>query len=279
MNNFLKDCQKACSSLGDYTKLDITYLADNYCEAIDSQDDNKREIYFAALALRFWKSAINVLNKVKKTPAANCLDYADLPDLLMRRINWACKYRAWQNPEKHTNAQACINQSINTEYLNITVQNSTWDYKKANLNNLKLDHAIGTDSDGAQKTLGDLIADNSDDESVLVDNIARHYISKDVEAIIVDVIGYGKSYVQKKIENEDDTSKKYFSFSENLTAKNLKEIQNSKSFVKYFTSKYNVDNTKFKAALDGFSKLNSIKLHSSIKNTLNNLRNSFTAIV
>ena len=91
-----------------YEKYDITELADNYCKALDEKDDYNINLYLSTLLLRFWY----VIDKMYQRCKNNGVEREDCFYRLYECINAACHYRAWQNPDKHTNAQACINQVL-----------------------------------------------------------------------------------------------------------------------------------------------------------------------
>ena len=70
---------------------------------------SNKEIYFAALVLKFWDQVANIYNKTKTAGTT----YDEAANVLMNCILTACDkdYRAWQKNSK-LNAQQCINQTI-----------------------------------------------------------------------------------------------------------------------------------------------------------------------
>ena len=62
----------------------------------------------SALLLRYWYKNDPMYQKVKSCG----YDRNDVFNKIYECIEVACDYHAWQDPAKHTNAQACINQVL-----------------------------------------------------------------------------------------------------------------------------------------------------------------------
>ena len=93
-----------------------------------------------AIMLRFG----HVINKLKERSPIQGWDYAGYFAWLYETMEDACKYRAWQNPEKKTNAQQCINQCIETirlqKYYDLNLQKN-----KSNVNTYSLEAELSDD--------------------------------------------------------------------------------------------------------------------------------------
>ena len=97
----------------DYTEKGrdvIQVMIDRYCIAKDTNDEPRKNMYIAGLMLRFWY----VIAKLQARSPIPGLEYEDFMGWLYESIEYACKYRKWQNPANKVNAQQCINQCIET---------------------------------------------------------------------------------------------------------------------------------------------------------------------
>ena len=102
---------KARTLAQPYEAYTIDELADAYCDAVDTNNTELKDVYISALILRFWY----VIDKLyKNNTVAPCLEYEDFFWWLYEGIEYACKYRGWRDPNKKLNARQCINQCINT---------------------------------------------------------------------------------------------------------------------------------------------------------------------
>ena len=89
----------------------IQVMADGYCRAKDTNNEIKKEyvhIRFDAQILVYYQASFSLVHRFQG------LEYNDFMGWLYDAIEYACKYRAWQDPSKHTNAQQAINQCIET---------------------------------------------------------------------------------------------------------------------------------------------------------------------
>ena len=93
-----------------YESYSIDELADAYCEAVDTDNEQLKNVYISALILRFWYT---IDKMYKSNTVAPCLEYEDFFWWLYEAIEYACKYRGWKDPTKKLNAQQCINKCIN----------------------------------------------------------------------------------------------------------------------------------------------------------------------
>ena len=100
---------KQCKGI-DYETANVNVLADGYCKAMDEGDEQNKNLFISALILRFWF----VIKKLQDKSPGMGLEITDFFNWLYEAIEYACKYRAWQDPTKKVNAQQAINQCIET---------------------------------------------------------------------------------------------------------------------------------------------------------------------
>ena len=184
----------------------IQVMMDRYCIAKDTNNEEKKNMYIAGLMLRFWY----VIAKLQARSPIPGLEYEDFMGWLYEAIEYACKYRAWQDPTKKVNAQQAINQCIETirvqKYYDLNLQKN-----KVNQMTFSLDAEF--DDDG-EATLLDTIVDESEEtdrefreaSSVAV-SLIQSCINKKkiVEAIILDTIAFNdvQKYTKKVVKTVD----------------------------------------------------------------------------
>lgn len=284
-----KDLEALASLLPDYNrklrdKDKLNDWADKYCEFTDrltaNPDDQEakteQEKYLAAIMLKSWTQ---VNNLYQKTKTVSSLDYEDFITVLYERINYACKYRAWQDPAKHTNFQACLNQAIATEVKNIYYF-ANLDKYRMQFNTTSLDTPLDS-SDDESDTIGTTI-EYDDTESKQIrssDNVrsfVQQFIDKDkiVEAIILDTIAFNdtiktetsrKSYINE-VGEKDYYKETITSFWSYRTMQYLNDLP--KNYKKYFTTKYSINDKIFDAAFDALNKATNQKKYKYISKAL-----------
>lgn len=276
-----RDCKVYAGRLGDYQKISVDDLANGYCKALDEKDDYMIETYLAALMLRFW---YQIGRMYERTKTIGLHEKEDFFSILAERINYACKYRAWQKPESTTNAQACINMAIATEIKN-QFYFANLDKNKASSNVASLYDPLEGDAD---RTYADLFED--EDATVAIENNDTDYIiqgyvdeNKIVEAIIADTIAYKDVFKhEKKIvkgTDEDGNAVKYTErYSQFWPYKLVQELNAlDEEYIKYFTKKYTISYAKFEAAFNAIKKANNQKKYKYLQGTLDTLKSSFDA--
>lgn len=254
-----------------YEDADITDLSNNFLAAREVNNERNMGIYISAVILRFWYKIDQMYQKVKTCG----YDRNDCFDRLYDCIITAMDYHAWQDPEKHTNAQACINQVLAGRGVPAMVY-------EANLQK-NTRAAVSTDQlldDESGVTVGDMIAD----DKVVVDDTAASYIqclikkNKIVEAIIADTIAYNdvfkheKKTVKEEKENGDkyvysDCSSKFWPFK---VVQELNDINDR--YVSYFAGKYVINMDKLNAAVEALNKANNQKKYKMIDSSLKALK-------
>lgn len=257
------DCQLNAAKLPmRYEKYDINVLADGYCKALDEDNKEDMNIYLSALLLRFW----NKIDKMYQACKGFGFEREDAFIKLYECIDAACHYRAWQDPEKNTNAQACINQVIAGRGIPAIM------YEARLQKNYRPECTLDNPIDGEEgDTFGDTIAS---DETVDLDP-ARDMIqmliksNKLVEAIIADTIAYNDTFKYTKETKKliiDDEEVKYTETTAEFWAFKLVQMLNTidDAYIKYFTKTYTVNIDRLKRAIDALKNANNQKKYKMI---------------
>lgn len=284
---------KACS-LYDYDRnirdpKAIERWANEYCKYSDmvkaNPDDDdavdNKEIYFSALLLKFWNS-INML--YTKTRTVGGASYDDFISIVYERIEYACKYRAWQKPGAKVNAQACINQAISTEVKNI--------YYRANLDKYRANSACNktsidtplSENDDKDLTLADTFTDNSDmaysfDSQFIIQRLIDD--NNVIEAIIADIVDTKdcdkNEKISRNITDENGEMKKVVFTRSSFSARNVVNFLNNlpNDYSKYFSKKYKVKKEILDAGLNKISTSNNNKLYKYISSMQDKLRSIY----
>jgi hypothetical protein len=261
----------------------IQLMANQYCLAKDTNDERNKNKYIAGLMLRFWYA----INKLKERSPIQGLDYSDFMAWLYEAIEYACKYRAWQDPSKKTNAQQAINQCIETirvqKYYDLNLQKN-----KANINTYSLETPL---DDEGKTTLMDSLLDDEEVErtrqeegtGVAYDLIQRCINSKKiVEAIILDTIAFNdvqkvtKTTI-KGVDEEGNPYKQTRHTSEFWPFRCVQILSNlPEDYAEYFCSHYKIVEKELMAALDSIKRANNQKLYKYLDNTLSGARQMFS---
>lgn len=284
--NFYDECFKVAAPLGiDFTKKatteEINMLADKYCEALDNNDERNKDIYFAALAIRFRKSMINLYNNVKKTYSASdftIIDYESLPSIFLLRLNKACKYRAWQTPREDgtkLNAQQCINMVINTHFYELTGGIAKFDKKRANLCTARLDKTISNTKGDNEMTVLDTLSEDDGGNSnplgcKISDIVADFFRSNKYDmGIVIAAIGASDCYKYDKKTNKSE-------FSLFAVRKEIKYIISKQADEMIKNFRLGKDEiVLFNKTITNLSKYNSTQLNTCIQNTLDAAREMY----
>ena len=265
-----------------YESYSIDELADAYCEATDTKNETLKNIYISALILRFW-------SKIDKMYRANtvapCLDYEDFFWWLYEAIEYACKYRGWQDPTKKLNAQQCINKCIETiklqKYYNLRLdKNKTVNFCTS------MDAPVCGGDDDEAKTLGDMLESEEcvDDHSTNdVMMLVQSYLNnnKIIEAIIIDNIAFNdvQKHFKKVIKTTDTEGEayKYTEHSSEFWPYKLVQIVSKlpSTYKSSFMKRYHVSEEKLTTVLDAIDKVPNTKLYKYMKATLEDLKVSY----
>ena len=267
-----------------YESYSIDELADAYCDAIDSKNEKLKNVYCAALILRFWYT---IDKMYKSNTVAPCLEREDFFWWLYEAIEYACKYRGWKDPTKKLNAQQCINKCINTiklqKYYDLRLdKNKTVNYC------VSLETPLsGSDGDDAVKTLGDTFvgAEDAYDNSSGIDmtRLVQKYINNNklIEAVLIDNIvnndvqRHFKRTV-KAIDTEGNPYK-YTEHSSEFWPYKLVQIVSKlpATYKKNFMKRYDISEEKLNAALTVIDKANNQKLYRYLRKMLAELKESY----
>lgn len=265
-----------------YESYTIDELADAYCEAVDTNNETLKDVYISALILRFWY----VIDKMyKNNTVAPCLEYEDFFWWLYEAIEYACKYRGWQDPTKNLNAKQCINKCIDTiklqKYYDLRL-----DKKKAVNYCTSMDAPICGEGDDAEKTLGDILEDDSVDYAAGADaviTLVQTYINRNkiIEAILIDNIAFND--VQKhskkviKTTNTEGEAIRYTEHSSEFWAYKLVQIVSKlpEAYKKTFMERYNISEEKLTATLDVIDHSNNQKIYRWLDKCLADLKVSY----
>ena len=266
-----------------YEDYSIDELANAYCDAVDTNNKELKDIYISALILRFW---FNIDKMYRSNTVAPSLDHEDFFWWLYEAIEYACKYRGWRNPNKNLNAQQCINKCIETiklqKYYNLRL-----DKRKAVNYCVSLEDpvTVGDTSDDAQTVADKLEAEESFDDHSSDDvmMLVQSYINRNkiIEAIIIDSIAFNdvqrhfKRTVKTKNYKGEDT--RYTEHSSEFWPYKLVQIVSKlpTTYKTEFMSKYHITEEKLTAVLDTISKVNNQKIYRYLEKTLGELKTSY----
>lgn len=266
-----------------YEQYSIDELADAYCAAVDANDTVLKNIYISALVLRFWYTIDKMYTSNTVAPS---LEREDFFDWLYEGIEYACKYRGWQDPEKNLNAQQCINKCINTiklqKYYDLRL-----DKNKTVNHCCSLETPVVSNNDDATKTLEDVLeADNSLEDSSAYDAIllVQSYINKNkiIEAILLDNIAFNdtQKHFKKNVKTKNSAGEtiKYTEHSSEFWAYRLVQIVSKlpATYKDYFMAKYKISEEKLAAVLEVIKRANNQKLYKYLRTTLAELRANYS---
>jgi hypothetical protein len=262
-----------------YEQYSIDELADAYCRAVDTEDETLKNIYISALILRFWYT---IDKMYKSNTVAPHLEHEDFFWWLYEAIEYACKYRGWQDASKKLNAQQCINKCIETiklqKYYDLRL-----DKRKVVNHCCSLDTPLGGDSDEG-KTLGDVLESEINLDDCHADSdaiwVIQSYINKNkiIEAILLDNIAFNdvrKHYkTMVKVTNTADNVVKYTEHSSEFWAYKLIQIVSKlpETYKNEFLHKYVISEDKLNTILDVIKNTNNQKLYKYLKAALTDLR-------
>ena len=268
-----------------YEEYSIDELANAYCDAVDTNNKELKDIYISALILRFW---FNIDKMYRSNTVAPSLDHEDFFWWLYDAIEYACKYRGWRNTEKNLNAQQCINKCIETiklqKYYNLRL-----DKRKAVNYCVSLEDpvTVGDTSDDAQTVADKLEAEESFDDHSSDDvmMLVQSYINRNkiIEAIIIDSIAFNdvNRYYKKTIKTKNSSGEEYkyteysSEFWEYKLVKTINELSSSAEYGAAFARQYNISDLKLTACLEALRNMNNQKIYRSIDRTLSELRATY----
>jgi hypothetical protein len=258
----------------------IQQMADGYCKAKDAGDEQGKNMYIAGLMLRYWYVINNLKEKAASIPD---VEYEDFIIMLYEEIEYACKYRAWQDPTKKVNAQQCINQCI-ARIVPALYYRSNLQKNKANINTTSLDYTINEEGKTILDTLLDEEAENRlhyEDSTNAVYDIIQYFINKKKieEAIILDTIAFNDvqkvtKTTTKAVDEDGNEYKQVHWSSEFQRSKCIKALNSlAEDYVDYFRTQYNVIDDELLAAFNVIKNANNNKLYQHLDKTLSTAKN------
>lgn len=269
-----------------YESYTIDELADEYCAAVDRNDEVYKNIYISALILRFWYT---IDKMYKANNVAPSLEYEDFFWWLYEAIEYACKYRGWQDPTKRLNAQQCINKCIDTiklqKYYELRL-----DKRKAVNHCCSMESSVGEESkDGNTKTLKDMLESEeslddcyADDDAIM---LVQNYIDRNkiIEAILLDNIAFNdvQRHYKKTIKTQtaDGNKLRYVEHSSAFWPYRLVQIVSKlpDTYKNSFLARYRISEKKLNAILEVIHRANNQKLYKYLYKTLAELRVTYAA--
>jgi hypothetical protein len=257
----------------------IQLMLDRYCLAKDTNDEHRKNLYIAGLMLRFWY----VISKLQARSPIPGLEYNDFMDWLYEAIEYACKYRAWQDPTKRVNAQQAINQCIETirvqKYYDLNLQ-------KNKVNQMTFSLNAEFDDDGESTLLDTLVDEDYETEREYNEGAEAAYAlvqscidrKKIVEAIILDTIAFNDTQkvtkkVIKGVDFEGNPTKYTQTTSEFWSFRCVQILSNLPvDYASYFKKHYQVLEPELEAALTAIRAANNQKLYRYLAKTLKGAR-------
>ena len=257
----------------------IQLMLDRYCLAKDTNDEHRKNLYIAGLMLRFWY----VISKLQARSPIPGLEYNDFMDWLYEAIEYACKYRAWQDPTKRVNAQQAINQCIETirvqKYYDLNLQKN-----KVNQMTFSLDAEF--DEDGESTLLDTLVDEDTETDREHQEGAEAAYAlvqscidkKKLIEAIILDTIAFNDvqkvhKKVVKGVDFEGNPTKYTQTSSEFWPFRCVQILSNLPiDYASYFKQHYQVVEPELEAALSVIRAANNQKLYRYLDKTLKGAR-------
>jgi hypothetical protein len=254
-------------------------------DTMDStQDQHLRDLCASGLMCRYWA----VFTKAKVGFEE---EYDTKISYGWEAIEYALKYKAWQNPEKKVNADQAVKQCIHTIFLQHNYL-ANLDKSRANYDHDSLDVEMSDIFGGDSKmTLGDTLVDEEDlasraqdEDSEAARSMVQLYIDKKklVEAIILDTIAFNETERVKKETTYtfDESGKKqkhtktYREFWPFKAVQILSKLPTS--YADYFGNTYNVNPVELNKALESVRAATNQKLYRYLDKTLEDAKTVFT---
>lgn len=283
LNETKKDLiEQARKLVKPYEQYSIDELADAYCDATDTNNEQLKNVYISALILRFW---YKIDKMYRENTVAPCLEYEDFFWWLYEAIEYACKYRGWRDETKKLNAQQCINKCIETiklqKYYDLRLdKNKTVNFCTS------MDAPIVGDSEDEAKTLGDMLEDeddyfdtSADDVMMIVQSYINH--NKIIEAILIDNIAFNdvQRHSKRTVKTTDANGDpyRYTEHSSEFWPYKLVQIVSKlpATYKDSFMTRYHISEEKLTTVLDVIDKANNQKLYKYLYRTLDELRVSY----
>ena len=268
-----------------YESYAIEELADGYVKATEEGDECGRDMYYSALVLRFWYR----IDRLYRANRNILSDHAEAYEWLVDGIDLALRYKGWQDPKRHLNAQQCIQRAINTirlrRYYDANLDKSKVNY---DANRMSLDAKMSDDGDDAWV---DSLADPVDeyakiDAEMQADRAIQSCIDdkKIVQAIIMDTIAHNDCEKTVKetckiVDAETGEERRCVAVRREFWPYRLVRLLEAlpENYADYFSDRYSVKAEELNAAIESVRKSSGQKLHKFVDRTLDDLRGAIGA--
>lgn len=263
-----------------YEEYKIDELATTYCNACDAGDETNKNIYIAALILRFWYQ----INKMYLANPTLGYTREDFLDVVVDGIYKACepRYRAWMDETRKVNAQQCINMCIQTK-LRERYYFANLDKHRANQNTISFDTPLNADLEDGNTLADIMVGDEGPSYGKDSLHIVQEYLNQNkiIEAIILDTIAFRDTFKHNKktIKEimEDGTTQKYAKYTTEFWPYKVVQCvsQLPVDFGEDFLERYSVAAAKLNVALETIRKASNQKLYRYLDKTLADARAMF----
>lgn len=251
------------------------WMLDTLELAKESGDATLRDCCAAGLMCRYW----SIFTKEKIGVED---DYDTKISYGWEAIEYALKYKVWQDADRKVNADQAVKRCIKTIFLQ---HNYNANLDKARANNFcsSIDEAQSSSDSDRDLNLGDVLPDESDlawqaneNANYAVRSLIQNYINKKkiVEAIILDTIAFNDveketrktvSYtdVEGKVRRTTQVYKEFWPFRCVQLLSSLPE-----TYGDYFEQNYKFNPVEFNKALAALRAANNQKLYRYVRSTL-----------
>lgn len=270
-----------------YESYKIDELATGYVKATEDQNEGDRDMYYSAVVLRFWY----LIDRIYQKDRTLLADHSEAFEVLVDGINLAFSYKGWLIPEKHINAQQCIQQAI------LTVRRRR--YYEANLDKHKVNFSANRMSldakmnDDNEDSWIDALSDQDDQYAKIDADLETNILiqsciddKKIVQAIIMDTIAYNdcEKVIKKThryVDSETGKEHRRSVVSHEFWPYRLVQLLGAlpEDYADYFSNKYDIKAEELDAALERVRRSSNPKLYKFVDHTLDDLRDMIEARV
>jgi hypothetical protein len=282
----LIDCASGLNLGTNFEKMDITMLANGYCDADEAHDEDKRSQYYSAIMLHYWYK----IYEYQKTCASLRLPIEEYVDWLSESMDWAFRYRRWRDPnDKNYNDPNGVDKIFNRCFFSTRgrhYQHSNKDNRKINYTAASLDKIVEDVGDHSEVFTAD---ESFQMEKDIVDLFVKK--RKYMEALVLDGILYQnvfeteksskevEVYVEDEAEFEDEPVEGHLetvevdAYDTNFNVKRLvKHLKNlNEDFMDYFVSFYSLDENEERELKEKINSLKPSSIRRVVEKTLYNL--------
>ena len=294
LNDLKRDLEVAAHGAPEYVRDSrdpdlVTVYADKYCEAYEKGDEYEKNAYYSCIVLKFWHRIADLCQgkdarygeQLSFLVSSKKIDSDDVFAEVLSCINYALKMKAWQDPAKKTNAQACINAVISTRAAGELIAPYNLKRNEGMAYTMSLDEPL--DSDKGAGTVADTIQGDSDEEArsmMEVRDIIQSAIDDDkiIEAIIfesmvkADCTKWEKEEykdVDEETGEETEHSRRVGQFWSYQLVRYLNDVTAKEDFIDKFSSAYDIKPEALEAAVKALREANNQKKYRMIESAQN----------